>query len=257
MEASSATTGSLQRTGQAADVRAMSATNPLAIFWSTAIGKKVVMAVTGVIMVGFVLLHMLGNLKIFAGPDQINAYSRFLRTVGEPELGYGDALWIVRIVLLTCRDPSHHRGRATDPDELEGPAGRLPEPRKCRDLVGRAQRCDGAGCCSRFSSSFISFTSRWVRSGFEPGQYEDLHVYQNVVAGFSVWPVAVFYILAMAALCLHLDHGVWSMLQTLGWSNARNAADAESLSRVVAIVVFAGFISVPVAVLAGWYTEGV
>ena len=60
------------------------------------------MAVTGAVLVAFVIVHMLGNLKIFAGPGEINAYSRFLRTVGEPELGYGDALWLVRIVLLTC-----------------------------------------------------------------------------------------------------------------------------------------------------------
>src|SRR3984885_5311949 len=76
--------------------------NPAVALWSTMVGKKVVMAVTGIVLVGFVVAHMLGNLKIFTGPAEINAYSRFLRTVGEPELGYGDALWIVRIVLLTC-----------------------------------------------------------------------------------------------------------------------------------------------------------
>jgi len=88
--------------------------------------------------------------------------------------------------------------------------------------------------------------------GFKPGQFKDLHVYQNVVAGFSVWPVAAFYIVAMGALCLHLDHGIWSMLQTLGWSTARNTRTLKILSRIVAIVVFAGFVSVPVAVMTGW-----
>jgi succinate dehydrogenase / fumarate reductase, cytochrome b subunit len=66
------------------------------------IGKKVVMAVTGVVLVGFVIAHMLGNLKIFSGPNEINAYSRFLREVGSPELNYGQLLWLVRIVLLVC-----------------------------------------------------------------------------------------------------------------------------------------------------------
>jgi succinate dehydrogenase / fumarate reductase cytochrome b subunit len=88
--------------------------------------------------------------------------------------------------------------------------------------------------------------------GFSPGQFKDLHVYQNVVAGFSVWPVAVFYIVAMGTLCLHLDHGIWSMLQTLGLSSTRNTRMLQILSRVVAIVVFAGFILVPIAVMAGW-----
>src|SRR6202008_3819813 len=72
----------------------------LTAFWHTVIGKKVVMAVTGIVFIGFVIGHVFGNLKIFAGPDQINAYSRFLREVGMPELGYGQLLWLVRIVLL-------------------------------------------------------------------------------------------------------------------------------------------------------------
>ena len=70
--------------------------------WHTMVGKKVVMAVTGVVLILFVIAHMLGNLKIFSGPDEINAYSRFLREVGMPELAYGQLLWVVRIILLAC-----------------------------------------------------------------------------------------------------------------------------------------------------------
>jgi succinate dehydrogenase / fumarate reductase, cytochrome b subunit len=88
--------------------------------------------------------------------------------------------------------------------------------------------------------------------GFRPGQFKDLAVYQNVVAGFSVWPVSIFYIVAMFALCLHLDHGIWSMTQTLGWATTKNTKRLRVLSRVIAIVVFLGFISIPVAVMAGW-----
>jgi len=88
--------------------------------------------------------------------------------------------------------------------------------------------------------------------GFGPGQFKDLAVYQNVVAAFAVWPIAVFYIIAMAALCLHLDHGIWSLLQTLGWNTARNEATLQMISRVIAVVVFLGFTSVPVAVMTGW-----
>jgi succinate dehydrogenase / fumarate reductase, cytochrome b subunit len=82
--------------------RKVAVTNPIFALWHTQIGKKVVLAVTGVVLVLFVIAHMLGNLKIFTGPDEINAYSRFLREVGTPELGYGQLLWVVRIVLLTC-----------------------------------------------------------------------------------------------------------------------------------------------------------
>jgi succinate dehydrogenase / fumarate reductase cytochrome b subunit len=88
--------------------------------------------------------------------------------------------------------------------------------------------------------------------GFRPGEFRELSVYHNVVAGFSVWYVSLFYIVAMACLCLHLDHGIWSLLQTLGWNNARATSTLRALSRGVALAVFTGFISVPVSVLAGW-----
>ena len=78
------------------------AANRLMSIWASVIGKKVVMAVTGAVLFLFLIAHMVGNLKIFAGPNEINAYSRFLREVGWPELGYGQLLWIVRIVLLIC-----------------------------------------------------------------------------------------------------------------------------------------------------------
>src|SRR5215471_2262625 len=101
MEASSLT-GSVRAADSAAAPRVSYPRNAISQLWATAIGKKIVMAITGVIMIGFVILHMLGTLKIFEGSGEINAYSLFLRTVGMPELGYGDALWIVRIILLTA-----------------------------------------------------------------------------------------------------------------------------------------------------------
>ena len=88
--------------------------------------------------------------------------------------------------------------------------------------------------------------------GFGPGQFKHLAVYQNVVAAFAVWPVAAFYIVAMGALSLHLYHGIWSALQTLGWSTARNQRKQKIVARAIAILVFLGFSSVPVSVLAGW-----
>ena len=96
----------------------------------------------------------------------------------------------------------------------------------------------------------LHLTVGWV--GFRTGEFDHHSVYHNVVVGFSVWYVSVFYILAMAALCLHLDHGVWSMFETLGLNNARINRGLRILSRIVALVVFVGFIAVPVAVLAGW-----
>jgi succinate dehydrogenase cytochrome b subunit len=88
--------------------------------------------------------------------------------------------------------------------------------------------------------------------GSDGNEFVHLSVYHNVVAAFSVWYVALFYVVAMACLCLHLSHGVWSMLQTLGLNNARTTPALQALARGVALVVFVGFISVPVAVMAGW-----
>ena len=227
------------------------APNRVLALWSSVIGKKVVMAVTGAVLILFVLGHMVGNLKIFNGPEEINAYSRFLREVGWPELGYGQLLWIVRTVLLISA--ALHITAATQ-----------------LTIMNRQARPIDYGSRKNVETSWGALTMRWGgvllavfivfhlfhftggMVGFQPGQFEHLMVYQNVVAGFQVVPISLFYILAMGALCLHLDHGIWSMLQTLGWVNTDNTGSLRLISRIVAIVIFAGFVSVPVSVLAGW-----
>ena len=228
-----------------------SAPNALLALWNSVIGKKVVMAVTGAVLILFVIAHVVGNLKIFSGPEEINAYSRFLREVGWPELGYGQLLWIVRGVLLLC--VTLHIVAATQ-----------------LTLLNRRARPVGYGERKNVETTWGALTMRWGGVllgifivfhlfhftagvvGFEPGQFEHLMVYQNVVAGFQNVPIALFYIIAMCALCLHLDHGIWSMLQTLGWVNLDNTSKLRTVSRIVALLIFAGFVSVPIAVLAGW-----
>ncbi len=225
--------------------------NPLAALWGTMVGKKVVMAVTGIVLVGFVIAHMLGNLKIFLGAQAIDTYAAFLRTMGEPLFPYSVLLWVVRIVLLTC--VALHVTAAVQLTRMS-----------------RAARPHGYDTKESIATTYAARTMRWSAVivvlfivyhllhltggvvGWEPGQFRDLSVYHNVVAGFSVWYVSLFYIVAMACLCLHLDHGIWSLLQTLGWNNARTTSTLRTLSRGVALAVFVGFISVPVAVLAGW-----
>jgi succinate dehydrogenase / fumarate reductase cytochrome b subunit len=227
------------------------APNRLLALWGSMVGKKMVMAVTGAVLILFVIMHMAGNLKIFSGPEEINAYSRFLREVGWPELGYGQLLWIVRCVLLLC--VALHITAAVQ-----------------LTLMNRAARPVGYESRKNVETSWGAVTMRWGGAllavfivfhlfhftggmvGFEPGQFEHLAVYQNVVAGFSNVPIAIFYIIAMGALCLHLDHGIWSMLQTLGWVNQGNTRTLKTVSRVVALLIFAGFVSVPISVLAGW-----
>jgi succinate dehydrogenase / fumarate reductase, cytochrome b subunit len=220
-------------------------------FWHTMIGKKVVMAVTGVVLVGFVIAHMVGNLKIFSSPDEINAYSRFLREVGTPELAYGQLLWVVRIVLLLC--VALHIIAALQLSRMSW-AARPVEYKTKRNLettfAARMMRWGGVLLVVFILFHLLHLTAGAV--GFHEGQFRHLAVYQNVMAAFAVWPVALFYIVAMGALCLHLDHGIWSMLQTLGWNTARNEKMLKILSRAIAIAIFLGFSSVPVSVWAGW-----
>jgi len=225
--------------------------NPLAALWGTMVGKKVVMAVTGIVLVGFVIAHMLGNLKIFLGAQAIDTYAVFLRTMGEPLVPYSALLWVVRIVLLTC--VALHITAAvqlTRMSRAARPHGYETKPPIATIYASRAMRLSPVILILFIVYHLLHLTGGVV--GWEPGQFRDLSVYHNVVAGFSVWYVSLFYIVAMAALCLHLDHGVWSLLQTLGWNNARTTSTLRTLSREVALAVFVGFISVPVAVLAGW-----
>jgi succinate dehydrogenase / fumarate reductase cytochrome b subunit len=215
------------------------------------VGKKVVMAVTGVVLILFVIAHMLGNLKLFSGPDEINAYSRFLREVGMPELGYGQLLWVVRIILFLC--VALHIIAAVQLSRMSWAARPLPYSMKRNvetTFAARMMRWGGALLVAFVVFHLLHLTAGAV--GFHAGQFKDLAVYQNVVAAFAVWPIALFYVVAMGALCLHLYHGIWSMLQTLGCNTARNQTTLKIISRVIAIVVFLGFGSVPVSVYAGW-----
>jgi len=219
--------------------------------WNTMIGKKVVMAVTGIALIGFVIGHMLGNLKIFAGPETINAYSRFLREVGMPEVEYGQLLWLVRIFLLIC--VALHITAAVQLTRMSRAARPIGyETKRDVETTWAARTMRWGGVLLVAFIVFHLFHLTGGRVGFAPGEFKALAVYQNVVTEFAVWPISVFYIVAMGALCLHLDHGIWSMLQTLGWNTARNEATLQLISRAIAIVVFLGFISVPITVMTGW-----
>src|SRR6478736_3416461 len=226
-------------------------TNPVVTLWSTMVGKKVVMAVTGFVLVAFVVGHMLGNLKIFLGADAIDTYAVFLRTMGEPLVPYSVLLWVVRLVLLTC--VALHITAAVQLTRMNWaarPHGYDTKRSIATTYAARTMRWSGVILVLFIVYHLLHLTAGVV--GFQPGEFRDLSVYHNVVAGFSVWYVSLFYIVAMACLCLHLDHGIWSLLQTLGWNKERTTPALHMLSRGVALVVFIGFISVPVAVMAGW-----
>jgi succinate dehydrogenase / fumarate reductase cytochrome b subunit len=211
-------------------------------FLGSTIGKKIVMAVTGIVLVGFVVAHMIGNLQIFLGAEALDAYAVFLR-----EFLHGGGLWIARAVLVGCA--ALHVWAATSltlADRAARPIGyREWEPSQS-SWASRTMRWSGVVLLVFVVYHLLDFTFGVVNPGFEQGR-----VYRNVVASFRVLPVSLFYIVAMLLLWPHLRHGVWSMLRTLGLSHPRYEHMAHRVAAVVAAIVVLGNISFPVAVLLG------
>jgi len=199
------------------------------------------MAVSGCILFLFVVGHLIGNLQIYEGPDQLNRYAVLLRT--EPPL-----LWAVRIVLLamvllhiwsSVQLAARNIGARPDGYVEKKAAG--------SSYASRTMYWSGPIILAFVIYHLLDFTFGKVNPHFEPG-----NVYGNVVASFQVIPVAAFYIVAMLLLCLHLYHGLWSMFQSLGIAHPRWTPLLRRGAAVVAILIAAGNISIPVAVLAGW-----
>lgn len=212
----------------------------LSLYRST-IGKKVIMAVTGLVMAGFLVLHMAGNLQAFDGPTRINGYSAFLH-------GTGELLWLVRVVLLVAVvlhiDAAIQLTRIARAARPQDYAERRPQ---VSTIASRSLRWGGVILAAFIVFHILHMTTGTVHPSFTPGD-----VYHNLVAGFRVWPVAVFYLVAMAALGLHLYHGVWSSARTLGIVRPNPHPLHRPVAVVVAVVVAAGFALIPIAVLAGW-----
>lgn len=212
-------------------------------FLASTIGRKIVMAVTGVILFGFVLGHLAGNLQLYLGPQAINDYGEWLRHVL-----HGAGIWIARGGLLAA--VALHIWAATSLT-LSSRAARPQTYRRWEaresTYASRTMRWGGVILLLFVVYHLMHFTWGNAHPSFVPGD-----VYHNVVAGFSVpWTSAV-YIVAMLALGLHLRHGLWSMLQTLGVSHPRYERYAKVFAAVFAAVIVLGNISFPIAVLAGW-----
>jgi succinate dehydrogenase / fumarate reductase cytochrome b subunit len=213
-------------------------------FIGSTIGRKIVMAATGVILFGFVVAHMAGNLQVYLGAEAMNHYAVFLR-----ELLHGGGLWIARAVLLAA--VILHVWAAVSLTRLDraarGPVGyREWQPREST-YASRTMRWTGVLLAAFIVYHLLDLTIGTVNPRFEEGD-----VYGNLVRSFSVVPVAIMYILAMGLLALHLKHGTLSMLRTLGMSHPRHQQiAAQALNVIVGVTILAN-ISFPVAVLLGW-----
>jgi len=215
--------------------------------YQTSVGKKVVMAVSGILLYGFVVVHMIGNLKVYYGREKYNAYAEFLRSIGYPALGHEQALWIFRIVLIAA--VGVHLLAATQLT-LRSWAARPAGYRRRDDLsfsyASRTMRWGGVIVALFVIYHLLHLTFGTVHPHFEPGD-----VYANVVSGFRVWPVAVAYILCMIPLGWHMYHGLWSLTQTLAIENPVVKRWRRPVAAVIAVVTIAGNISIPLAVLTG------
>jgi succinate dehydrogenase / fumarate reductase cytochrome b subunit len=208
----------------------------------SSVGRKLVMAVTGIVLFGFVVGHMIGNLQVYLGPAALNHYAELLR-----ELGHGGLLWVVRAVLLAA--VGLHVWAAVTL-ALENRAARPERYRRLRyeasDYASRTMIWSGPLLAAFVVYHLLHLTVGSVHHAFVPGD-----VYHNVVAGFRVWPVAAFYIACMLALGLHMYHGVWSMLQTLGLNHPRYNGWRRAAAAAFTLLVVIGNVSIPVAVLTG------
>jgi len=216
--------------------------NRAARFWDSANGKKAVMAVTGAMMFGFVLLHMAGNLQIFEGPDQFNKYAQLLRTLPE-------ALWAARLALLAA--VAAHTVAAIQlalRNRRARPVAYSKKEAIASTYASRTMYWSGPIVLAFVIYHLLHFT--FGITGVP--EFIEGDVYHNVVNGFQNPIIAAWYVLAMLLLCLHLHHGISSMFQTLGISHPRYTPWFKKAAALLAIVIFVGFISVPLSVVLGY-----
>lgn len=229
----------------------------LCSFYKSTIGKKIIVALTGLFLVCFVVGHMVGNLKFFGSVDpltgqhKLDHYAHFLRTIGADLIGNYTFLWIFRVlmilamgvhvvtvILLARQNQIARSGSYLNPDY------------KSSTFASRYMLVGGLILLAFAVFHILHLTTGTLHfQGFVEG-----YVFNNVISGFSVWYVTLFYVVAMACLGCHLYHGAWSMFQTLGIDNPRWNCALRLFAKVLAIVVFLGFSCVPVLAASGLYS---
>lgn len=211
-------------------------------FYRAAIGKKVVMGATGLIGIGFVTGHMAGNLLAFRGPDAINAYALFLQSTGE-------LLWILRLTLIGAVILHVIAAyQLTLQNRAARPVGYVKRKPQVSTWASRTMRWGGVLLLVFIPLHIMHFTTgTWQPTG----SFSETDVYTNIVTSFRIWWVTLFYVVAMISLGLHLYHGAWSSVRSLGVSQPSREPLKRTIALGVAIIVWVGFTAVPVAVFAG------
>jgi len=218
------------------------------------IALKLAMAGSGIVFILYVLVHMYGNLKAFAGEESFNTYAEHIRTIGEPMLPYAGLLWVLRVVLLVSLVV--HVASAVAlwrRANVQRPVKYQVKKNLASSLSSRTMRWGGLALLLFVVWHLLHFTIVKINPG-AGGQSPNIteNPYQLLVASFDTWWMTVIYLLAMLALGFHLHHGGFSALQTLGYtSTATSRARAKVFGWVLAIVIAGGFSLVPLFTVFG------
>ena len=222
--------------------------HPLVRFWRSAVGKKWVMAVTGIMLLGFVLFHMIGNLKIYLGAAHLDEYAEWLRTIGEPFAPRGVFLWIMRVGLIAAFF-GHivSAAQLTRMNQRARPVKyQSPRDYVAADFASRTMRWTGVIVGLFVIFHLMDLTWGTVDPGWARG-----HVYANVIHSFERVPVAIVYILANIALAFHIYHGAWSMFQSLGINNPKWNDARRKFALGFALLIGIANVSFPLMVVTG------
>jgi succinate dehydrogenase / fumarate reductase cytochrome b subunit len=227
--------------------------NSFARCCQSSIGKKWIVALTGIVLVAYVLGHLAGNLQIFLpSKARINAYGAFLHSLGP-------MLWAIRAFLLAClvihiavTIQLAIENRGARPERYEGAHYRK------ASWAGRSMVMSGLIVLCFIIFHILHFTADVIDPRFAnfkevmPNGVERHDVYRMVVVGFQFWPASCFYILGMILLCMHLSHGFGSLVQTLGLNSTSLAPWLVNGGRLLAVVICLGYIAIPIAVMTGF-----
>jgi succinate dehydrogenase / fumarate reductase cytochrome b subunit len=225
--------------------------HPLLRFWRSAVGKKWVMALSGLALLGFVLAHMVGNLKVYLGASHLDEYAEWLRDFGEPVLPRTVLLWGLRIGLIVAF-VLHIVAAAqlTRMNQKSRSAYQSPRDYVAANFASRTMRWTGV-----IVGLFLLFHLADLTWGPANPDFVRGDVYDNLIASFERVPVAIIYIVANLALAFHIFHGAWSMFQSLGWNNPRFNIYRRYFAAAFALVIGIGNISMPLLVVTGVVTK--
>lgn len=221
--------------------------------YRSSVGKKILMAFTGFIWFGFLVGHMAGNLKAFQGPDAFNEYAHHLRVFGEPILPKMAFLWGFRLFVLAAFVLHAWLAWETSTQSWDARKSKYRKQENLNfDFASSFMRWGGVLILTFVVFHILHMTTGTLHPSFDAGSDTRIpDAYGNLVTGLGSPAVAGIYGLAMVAICLHLYHGVWSMFQTLGAAHPKYASYRRPFAVIVALIVFLGFVSIPVSILAG------